>query len=140
MNKLFSSLTLAAMAAVFAPQLAKADGSLLCMRGNAIMHGTYVATGTGTVAGVGPVTVVSLFVYNGDGSGMRVSGTKAVNGASSPLGGVPISFTVNQDCTGSKIVGSSNFNFIIAPDGSTITWIETDNGVTLSGTAIRLQK
>jgi len=139
MNKVFVSLTLAAMVAAFAPQVAKADGPMLCARGNEIMNGTYVATGTGTVA-AGPITVVSLFVYNGDGSGMRVSGTKVVNGASSSLASVPVSFTVNQDCTGSKTVGSSNFNFIIAPDGGTITWIETDNGVTLSGTAIRLQK
>jgi hypothetical protein len=51
---------------------------------------------------------------------------------------------VNPDCTGSKTIGSgasaTHFDFIITPDGSTITWIETDNGVTLSGTAIRQQK
>ena len=68
MTKLFSSLTLAAMAAAFAPQVAKADGPASCNRGTAIMNGTYVATGTGTAA-AGPVTAVSLFIYNGDGTG-----------------------------------------------------------------------
>jgi hypothetical protein len=47
---------------------------------------------------------------------------------------------VNRDCTGSKTIGTSHFNFVITPDGSTITWIVTDAGVTLSGTGIRFRR
>ena len=138
MNKLFSSLTLAAIAAVVAPQALKADPPPHCFLGNAIMQGTYVANGTGTVIGVGPITAVTLIIYNGDGTGTVVFNTRSVNGTASTATNIPANFTVNPDCTGSKTIGSTPFNFVITPDGSRITWIRTDNGVTMSGTAIRL--
>jgi hypothetical protein len=140
MNKLFGSLTLAAIAAVVAPQALKADPPPPCFMGNAIMEGTYVANGTGTVIGVGPITVVTLVIYNGDGTGTAVFSTRSVNGAASTAANIPASFTVNRDCTGSKTIGTSHFNFVIKPDGSAITWIVTDAGVTLSGTGIRLRR
>jgi hypothetical protein len=134
-------LAAAALAIVVTPQFLRADpGTRQCPMQNATMQGTYVATGTGTlttVMGNVPITVVSLVVYNGDGSGQAISGTTVVNGASSVSGTAPATFTVNLDCTGQKTIGTTHFNFIITPDGNTIHWIVTDNGVTMSGTGVR---
>ena len=105
------------------------------------MNGTYVMSGGGAVTGVGPVSVAGLVVYNGDGTGTLVTSTSSVNGTVSKLANVSGVYTVNRDCTGSKVFGSGasaqHFDFVITPDGSTITWVETDNGTTISGTAVR---
>jgi hypothetical protein len=141
MNKLFNSLAVAAMAAAFVPQVVKADGPALCPTGNAVMNGTYVMSGGGNVVGVGPITFAGLVVYNGDGTGTLVTSTGSFNGAISKLANVSGVYTVNRDCTGSKTFGSGasaqHFDFVITPDGSTITWVETDNGTTISGSAVR---
>jgi hypothetical protein len=51
-------------------------------------------------------------------------------------------FTLNSDCTGSKTFTTfsetTDFDFVITADGSKITWIETDQGAVLTGTAVRL--
>jgi hypothetical protein len=104
------------------------------------MNGTYVASGTGTVAGVGPIALVGEVIYNGDGTGMAVAITQSVNGGSSTATGIPATFTVNRDCTGTKTIGNNHYNFVITPDGNTITWIVTDAGVTLMGTGVRLRR
>jgi hypothetical protein len=136
-------LALAALTAVVAPQALKASDAE-CPLQNATMNGTYVASGTGAIAGVGPLTTLGLIVYNGDGTGVLVSGTNTVNGASSASGNIPITFTVNRDCTGSKTIGTgpsaTQMNFVITPDGSTITWIVTNTGVTMVGTGVRLKR
>lgn len=125
-------------------QIAQAADVAQCPLQNATMNGTYVASGTGTIAGVGPIATVGLVVYNGDGTGVSISGTTTVNGSASTAGNVPVTFTVNRDCTGSKTMGSgpsaAHMNFVITPDGQTITWIVTDTGVTLMGTGVRLKK
>ena len=135
MTKLLASLAVFAVA--LAPQALKADLPAQCFMGNAVMHGTYVASGTGAIIGVGPITTVALVIYNGDGTGVSVFSTTSVNGAPSTTTNVPATFTVNPDCTGSKTIGTTHYNFVITPNGSTITWIVTDTGVTLSGTGIR---
>jgi hypothetical protein len=136
-------LAVAAFAAVLTPQALRADSSL-CQLGNAIMNGTYVASGTGAIAGVGPLTTLGLIVYNGDGTGVLLSGTNTVNGSSSTSSNIPITFTVNRDCTGSKTIGTgpsaTQMNFVITPDGSTITWLVTNTGVTMVGTGVRLKR
>jgi hypothetical protein len=82
--------------------------------------------------------------YNGDGTGVLASGTNSINGMASALTNVPITFTVNRDCTGMKTVGTGasafHFNFVITPDGQTLTFIVTDNGVSMTGTATRLRR
>ena len=132
-------LAVAALAAGLTPQVLKA-GTDQCLMGNAIMKGTYVASGSGTVVGVGPIAVVGELTYNGDGTGNAAFVTQSVNGASSILTNIPVTFMVNPDCTGSKTVGTGHYNFVITPDGSLITWIVTDNGVTLMGTGVRVKK
>jgi hypothetical protein len=142
MTKFFSSLVCAAIAAAFVPQAAKAQGPSLCPMGNVVMNGVYAMSGGGNVVGVGPVTFAGLVVYHGDGTGTLVTSTGSFNGAVSKLAGVSGVYTVNRDCTGSKIFGSGasaqHFDFVITPDGTTITWVETDNGTTISGTAVRI--
>ena len=127
-------LALGALTIALAPQTLEAQCS------NATMKGTYVASGTGMV-GTGPafspIAAVSLVTYNGDGTGVQVFGTRTVAGQASTSSNVPATFTVNPDCTGSKTIGTTNFNFVITPDGSKITWIVTDSGVTLMGTGVR---
>ena len=136
------SIALAAVGAVLAgSSLIAAEPH--CRLQNAVMTGTYVTSGSGTITGVGPLASVGLVVYNGDGTGTLLSGTNVINGSSSTLANIPATFTVNSDCTGSKTIGTGasavHFNFVISPDGSTITWIVTDPGVTMLGVATRLK-
>jgi hypothetical protein len=135
-------LALVAFAAAVTPQALKADNPL-CMRQNAIMSGTYVMSGGGTIIGVGPVTFVGAVTYDGQGNG-SVTYSVSVNGMITKGITAAGTFTVNRDCTGSKTFGSgagaNHYDFVIAPDGSTITWVETDAGVVISGSAVRLVK
>jgi hypothetical protein len=130
-------LTFGALIITFATQALKAEGQC----SNATMKGTYVSSGTGTVgttASFSPIASVGLVIYNGDGTGVLVYSTKTVAGVSSTSTNVPATFTVNPDCTGSKTIGPTNLNFVITPDGSKITWIVTNPGVTLMGTGVRM--
>ena len=127
-------LVLGGLTLALAPQAARAQPKC----SNSIMNGTYVASGSGTGVGGVPVASVALLVYNGDGTGMSLSGTKSTNGVISTSSNVAATFTVNPDCTGFKTIGSTNYNFVITPDGSTITWIVTTSGVTLMGTGVRM--
>jgi hypothetical protein len=134
---------LAAFAAVVAPQALKAENAQ-CPLGNATMNGTYAMSATGTIIGLGPITVVGEVFYDGQGSGNVIAATISVNGAVSKLSSVPASFVVNRDCTGSKTIGTGpstqHYDFVITPDGYTITWVVTDSGVALMGTAQRLKR
>ena len=135
-----SLLTLAAFAAL-TPQAIKAEAPQACFRGNSVMNGTYVMSGNGTVVGVGPVVMVGEVIYNGDGTGTLLIVTKNVNGTVFSSSSVPVAYTVNPDCTGSKTVGSgasaNHFDFVITPDGATITWVGTDASAIISGKAKR---
>jgi len=91
----------------------------------------------GTAPAFSPIAAVSLVIYSGDGTGMLVSGTRIVAGQAVTLSNVPATFTVNSDCTGSKTIGATTYNFVITPDGSKITWIVTSAGVTMMGTGVR---
>jgi hypothetical protein len=134
------SLAVAALAAALIPQVVRAQGPPSCILENAVMSGTYVVSGSGSVTGVGAIATVGLIVYNGDGTGMAPFSTTTVTGVSSTSSKVPATYTVNSDCTGSKNIGGTHFNFVISPDGSTINWIVTDNGVTMAGTGIRIRR
>jgi hypothetical protein len=115
-----------------------------CSGQNAVMQGLYVMSGSGSITGVGPLASTGLVQYNGDGTGVLISATNSINGAVSTVSGIPGTYTVNRDCTGTKTFGSGNsaqhFNFVISPDGNTITWISTDNSVTMIGTAVRQRR
>jgi hypothetical protein len=139
-SKLRTLFTITALATVLVPHALNAQAQWACSQSNLIMNGLYVVSGTGTITGIGPIGNVGLILYNGDGTGMVVFSTTSVNGTSSSASKVPASFTVNPDCTGSKTIGTTHFNFVISPDGNTINWIVTDNGVTMTGTGIRIRR
>ncbi len=133
---------LAALALAAIPHVVRADVSVGCFLGNAVMKGTYVVSGKGTVVGVGPIVLAGEVVYNGDGTAVLASETQNVNGTIIRPSGVTGTYTVNHDCTGSKTFGSGasaqHFDFVISPDGSTITWVETDANAVISGKAVRV--
>jgi hypothetical protein len=105
---------------------------------NDTMKGVYVMSGTGTVVGVGLVAVVGKVTYDGQGGGQALT-TQSVNGTVQRQVASTGSFTVNPDCTGSKTFGgTAHFDFMITPDGKTITWIRTDSGLIVTGVAVRM--
>jgi hypothetical protein len=142
MNKSLQLFTRAGLLALTAAVSAYAADQ--CPQQNATLNGTYALSGSGTIIGVGPIGAIGLVQYNGDGTGVLVGGTNSINGVAAALANLPITFTVNRDCTGTKTIGTGpsafHFNFVITPDGQTLTFIETDNGVTMTGTATRVRK
>jgi hypothetical protein len=102
------------------------------------MKGVYLMSGTGTVVGVGPIAVVGIIAYDGQGGGVGTT-TQSVNGTIHRQVVSTGVFTVNPDCSGSKTFGgTAHFDFVITPDGKTITWIRTDSGLIVTGTAVRM--
>jgi hypothetical protein len=138
MTKLLLSCALAAMTFAAAPQaLMAADPDGQCPLQNATLRGTYMVTGTGTIVGVGPVSAVGTITYDGKGNSVNTF-TVSVNGAISRGVTVTGPYAVNRDCTGSLAQSDgTNYDFVVAPDGSTVFWIETDTGVVISGTEVR---
>ena len=113
---------------------------------NLTMSGTYVMTGTGTALSPGGgstlIGVVGKVTYDGQGKGQVIE-TVSVGGNVFRQVTATGTFTVNPDCTGSKTFTSStgqvsHFDFVIAPNGRTITWIVTDPGQVFTGNAVRL--
>ncbi len=131
-----SLVALVIVTAAFAPQALKAAD--LCPLQNATKHGTYVVFGTGTIVGVGSISAVGEITYNGRGNTVATY-TASVNGAINSGVTVTGTYTVNGDCTGSLAESDgSHYDFVVTPDGSRSTWIETDSGVVVSGTEVRL--
>jgi hypothetical protein len=70
-------------------------------------------------------------IFNGDGTGtdivtLRINGVTVVENIE-----VPISYTVNENCTGTVTVlvpGGPSFGIFIAPNGEAIATIATDPG------------
>ena len=114
---------------------ADADGE--CPRQNATLSGTYMSHGTGTVVDFGPVAAVGTITYDGKGNLINPF-TVSFNGTISRITQTG-SYTVNRDCTGTVVQGGSHFDFVVAPDGSTVFWIETDAGTVVTGTAVRMK-
>jgi hypothetical protein len=78
-----------------------------------------------------------LMTFDGKGTGVLTS-TTSVNGAIS-RGTVSGPYTVNSDCTMTLTLSNgTHYDTVIAPDGSTGNWIETDTGTVLSGTFRRV--
>jgi hypothetical protein len=136
--KLLATFAVAAMVLAIAPQTLKAaDPDGLCPRENATLHGTYMSHGTGTVVGVGPVSAVGTITYDGQGN-LTNPFTISVNGAVSRITQTG-SYTVNHDCTGTVVQGGAHYDFVVAPDASTVFWMETDAGTIVTGTAVRMK-
>jgi hypothetical protein len=137
MKKLFAVYALAAVTFVVGPQILRASDAL-CPLGNATLHGSYVVSGSGTIANVGQVTAVGAHMWDGQGSASAKNTISANGNVFSAT--VTGTYTVNADCTGSLAESDgSHYNFVVAPDGNHLWWIETDTGTVLSGTEVRLR-
>jgi hypothetical protein len=139
MRQILVSFALAAMALATAPQTVKAnDKDGHCPLRNDTLKGTYMVTGGGTIVGVGPVSAVGTITYDGKGNSVNTF-TVSADGAISK-GVVTGPYTVNRDCTGTLDQSDgTHYDMVVAPDGSTVFWIETDAGTIVSGTEVRFR-
>jgi hypothetical protein len=138
MTKLLASCALAAVIFAAAPQALKATTEdALCRLGNATLRGTYIAQGTGSIVGVGPISTVGVMTFDGKGTGV-LTATFSLNGAISK-GTFSGPYTLNSDCIMSLTLSNgTNYDGVVAPDGSIGNWMETDTGTVLSGTMRRI--
>ena len=136
MTKLLMFCALAAMTFAAVQPLYAADE--LCPLLNATLHGTYMVHGVGTIVGGGPIASNGTVTFDGKGNSSNTF-TASINGQIHR--GVTISgpYTVNPDCTGTQTLSGSNYDFVVMPDGSTTSWIETDPGTYLYGSAVRFK-
>ena len=104
------------------------------------LNGQYLFNGTGTlfppafgVTSASTGTSAGFHIFNGDGTGMDYV-TFSLNGVDQHVASpVPITYTLNPDCTGTYQVPSAgsaglNFDIFVAVDGSALITIETDPG------------
>jgi hypothetical protein len=134
---------LAPMAAIFgAFFLTQAVNAQSVYCSNGTMRGTYVVQGTGSIitpTGAVPFATVGQVTYFGDGTGSVTSSTTNMGGTVSrttaPVAGT---YSVKPDCTGTKILGGVHYDFVISPNGRLISWVVTESGVVISGTAVKL--
>jgi hypothetical protein len=138
MMKLLVACTVAVMTFAAAPQALQATGAR-CPLQNATLHGTYLVAGSGTIVGLGPVSAVGEVTFDGQGNSTATY-TVSVNGTIHKGVTVTGTYTVNLDCTATHAESDgSHYNYVVTPDGNKVWWIETDAGVVLSGTEVRLQ-
>ena len=103
----------------------------------ATLNGQYMFGGPGTLFppafGVtAPSTAASagFHIFNGDGTGTDFV-TFSVNGIDQHVPSpVPITYTLSSDCTGTySVQNGPNFDIFVAVDGSALSVIDTDPGV-----------
>jgi hypothetical protein len=105
----------------------------------ATLSGTYVNSGTGAMGGA-PIAMVGKVTYDGHGNGLATF-TRSLGGVITRPVAVAGVYTVNPDCTGSKTFGgTTDYDFVVTPDGREITWIVTNSGAgaLFTGRAVRL--
>jgi hypothetical protein len=110
-------------------------GRYLFAEKGTILPPAFGVTGPGTGADAG------FHLFNGDGTGTDIV-TFRVNGATVLQNAVvPISYTVNADCTGTLTVlvpGGPSFGMFVAPSGDAVATIAADPGAYGSGIAQRV--
>ena len=104
----------------------------------ATLNGTYMNSGTGTMGGFS-VAMGGKVTYDGQGNG-QATVTQSVGGVISRNVSVSGVYTVNPDCTGSETFGTTNYDFVAAPNGVEISWIVTNSydGALFIGRAVRM--
>lgn len=143
-NRNFGMLKFAALALLttaLAPQALRAENSQACS--NSTLKGTYMASSTGTVVGVGPAAVVNGVTFDGFGKGTVFAETISFNGAITSGVTGTVTYTVNANCTGSDTITMStgetaDFKFLVNTNGSQFYFISTDSGFVSSGQGTRL--
>ena len=124
----------ALLAAVFVPQALRAQDSC----SNRSLKGTYIASSTGTVVGVGPAAVVNGFTFDGSGTGTVFAETISMNGTITTGVTGTLTYTVNSNCSGSDTINMStgavaDFSFLVNSNGATFSFISTDSGFVVLG-------
>jgi len=106
----------------------------------ATLRGQYLFAGSGTlfppafgVTEVSSANSAGYHIFNGDGTGTDWV-TFVVNGVNLKVPSpVPITYTLNSDCTGTYSVSNGpTFNIFVARDGSELAVIVTTPGVAVS--------
>ena len=114
------------------------DGAKKCSL--ATLNGQYLFAGSGTLFppafGVTKPSVgnsAGYHIFNGDGTGTDVV-TFVVNGVNQNVPSpVPITYTLNPDCTGTySVENGPNLDIFVAVDGSALSVIEATPGVSAS--------
>jgi hypothetical protein len=136
MTKRLVILTLVAITFAAPHALKAADNP--CPRGNATLRGTYISLHpTGYIVGVGPATANGTITFDGKGFSINTF-SASINGVIQRGGTVVGPYTVNPDCTGTLSQSDgSHYDFVVLPDGSRFSWIETDPGIVWSGESVR---
>jgi hypothetical protein len=140
-NRNFGMVKLAALAllaAALAPQALRAQQAC----SNSSLKGTYMASSTGTVVGVGPAAVVNGITFDGKGTGTVFAETVSFNGTITTGVTGTLTYTVAADCSGSDTITMStnqtaDFNLIVNVNGSSFFFISTDSGFVSSGQGVR---
>jgi hypothetical protein len=136
-TKLLGTYALAALTLALAPLTVRATDAR-CPLLNATLHGTYVVSGSGTIAGVGQVAALGEHTWDGQGHTVATN-TISANGNILNVT-VTGTYTVNPNCTASLAESDgSHYKFVVAPDGNTASWIEIDPGTVVSGTEVRMK-
>jgi hypothetical protein len=133
---------LALLTTALAPQALRAQHPLACS--NSTLKGTYIASSTGTVVGVGPAAVVNGYTFDGNGNGTVFAETISFNGTITTGVTGTVTYTVNSNCSGSDTISMStgqtaDFNFLVNVNGSSFSFISTDSGFVASGEGTRLR-
>jgi hypothetical protein len=106
----------------------------------ATLNGQYLFAGSGTlfppafgVTSPSAAASAGYHIFNGDGTGTDFV-TFTVNGIDQHVPSpAPITYTLNHDCTGTySVQNGPNFDIFVAVDGSSLSVIDTDQGVSFS--------
>lgn len=136
-TKLLQTCALAAMTIAVTPLTVRAADAR-CPLLNATLHGTYLVSGSGTIAGIGQVAALGEHTWDGQGNTVATN-TISANGSILNVT-VTGTYTVNPDCTASLAESDgTHYKFVVARDGNTASWIEIDPGTVVSGTEVRLR-
>lgn len=137
MTKVLFFCSLVAMMFIAAPQALRA-AEAPCALGKATLHGTYISLHpTGYIVGTGPATANGTITFDGRGNSSNTFSV-SINGVISQGVTVIGPYIVNPDCTGTLSQSDgSHYDFVVMPDGSRFSWIETDAGTVFSGEAAR---
>ena len=141
MTKSLVVFALAAITYAAAPRGLKAEDAL-CPLGNETLRGTYMSIASGTFVGIGPVSAVGRLTFDGNGNSVNPF-TLSINGVIAK-GILTGTYTVNSDCASTLTLSDgtgtpTHYDMVVAPDGRSFNWIETDAGTVFSGTARRLK-
>jgi hypothetical protein len=87
----------------------------------------------------GPFAVAGHMVFHGNGKANGVS-SSSQNGQITRKEPFSVTYTVKADCTGTATVDAiivTHYDLFIAPDGSMLTFVQTDPGVVAEGFELR---